>query len=667
MANAIMTVGGQPLTIAGKLALLFSGEVVTPPPVVVPDAPMPTASMAGWWDASVLSTGQTYSTLTDKSVAGKNASSVGTAGGSVKVAAHMAGMLSGLFVESSPYIPPYGFSELYPVILDYTVSASNVAVGTGGALTVFLVWTRPNQKRVSGVYVTEAVPIINVNGGATLSLTGNGNGSDTLLLNNVPVGTLALRHTHSVRLVYSGTTLDLWLDGVKIVTGAATTQLGATANISFLNAAHCIFHEAAAWSKVLTTPEHTDLTGYSNRWPLGARRAINFVLLGQSNAGYQFAATGLPAFARRVAYLTGCASANLLGKSGTYGQLESDTIFSGQGLYNTGTNLFLTDNGGDPSTWPLAANGNAFMTALNTMTADELANFRGVIWLWSESDSVMLTPSMKTKYVGAVKRAIALIRSHVTKTAAQLPVVVIDALPFTTDEGCQTHRQAMADLCADATVNVHMGMSLSGDATGEGTTWDATTGIESGTGNGGHRDMEGHLMYARRLAIPAARAALAANAASNTPDKLTAIDPSIPVKGGPKVTAALKESATSVLVTVTHDGGNDLVVPLRAAVGAGWTLNGLIIKATACVRVSATQLRLTFPDVPTGATLYYAYGSNLTPTTNFTVIGRGNAVTDNFSTVTLTAGWRIGTDLGDIVSEQPNNPLHATPYGVVLT
>lgn len=663
MISPIMTVGGKPLTLAGKLALLFrSADSVAALPA--PAAPIPLTSMSGWWDASTLAPGQSYNTLTDKSTAGTNAST-----GGARAVAHMAGMLNGMFLESGPYIAPYGFSELYPVILDYSINANSVAVGSGGSLTVFLVWSRPNQRQVNGTRVNSTVPLINVNNTTVLSLTGNGDGNDVLMLNGTEVATskLSLRHTHSARLVYSGTNVDLWLDGAKL-SSSVVTQLSATANLSFLNAAHCVFHEAAAWAKVLSDTEHADLSGYARRWPLGSRRAINGILLGQSNASYIYGSTGHLAIARRIAYLTGCLSSNVLGWTGAYGQLASanPTVYSGQGLYDVSGSLFLKSSSADPSTWPLGADGNAFMAALDVMTADERDNLRFVYWFWSESDSLMLLPSMKTTYAAAVKRAISLIRDHLAMTSDKLPVLVISALPFSTDVGCQIHREVMADLCADASVNVHMMLAQAGDATGDNDTWDGSTGLEGGSGNGGHRDYAGQLMYARRCAIPVARAALAANAAASTPDVLSTIDASIPQIGGPTVLFAHDEGGGSVLVTVKHDGGNDLVVPLRAALGVGWTLNGIAIKATACVRVSANQLRVTFPSVPAGALLYYGYGSNLDANA-YAVIGRGNAVTDNFASVVLPAGWKIGSDLGDPLSEQPNNPLQATPYGVALT
>jgi len=74
------------------------------------------------------------------------------------------------------------------------------------------------------------------------------------------------------------------------------------------------------------------------------------------------------------------------------------------------------------------------------------------------------------------------------------------------------------------------------------------------------------------------------------------------VAGGPVVTHVWRQSNTSLIVTVQHDAGNDLIVPAtQAAIGAGWAVMdggtvaspGRIVTATACVRVNATQLQLT--------------------------------------------------------------------------
>jgi hypothetical protein len=55
--------------------------------------------------------------------------------------------------------------------------------------------------------------------------------------------------------------------------------------------------------------------------------------------------------------------------------------------------------------------------------------------------------------------------------------------------------------------------------------------------------------------------------------------------------------------------------------------------------------------------IFYPYGS--------TQIGRGDAVTDNFSTLGWPAGWDMEGDLGS--SWSINFPVQATTYGIALS
>jgi len=139
------------------------------------------------------------------------------------------------------------------------------------------------------------------------------------------------------------------------------------------------------------------------------------------------------------------------------------------------------------------------------------------------------------------------------------------------------------------------------------------------------------------------------------------------------VTHVYRQSNTSLVVTIQHDCGNDLIVPAtQAAVGAGWAVMdggsvaspGTIVTATACVRLNATQVQITLSralvNVSTVCRLFYPYGT--------TMIGRGNAVTDNLSLVTPPANWSVASDLGS--GWGLNMPVHApmaTASGFVLS
>ena len=118
-----------------------------------------------------------------------------------------------------------------------------------------------------------------------------------------------------------------------------------------------------------------------------------------------------------------------------------------------------------------------------------------------------------------------------------------------------------------------------------------------------------------------------------------------------------------------HDAGNDLLLPLQAANGAGFAVMdggsvavpGNIIVATAAVRLDPTHIQLTLAsaitNAPPNVLLFYPYGS--------TQIGRGDAVTDNAASLTPPTDWDIGGDLGSAWSV--NFPLQATTYPIVLS
>jgi hypothetical protein len=172
------------------------------------------------------------------------------------------------------------------------------------------------------------------------------------------------------------------------------------------------------------------------------------------------------------------------------------------------------------------------------------------------------------------------------------------------------------------------------------------TGTFSG-GDGYHRDLPDNQRFGILAAPLVARAILA----SEGGDTITAIPAGIPAAGGPVVTHVYRQSGTSLIVTVQHDCGTDLIVPATlAASGTGWAVMdggsvaspGTIVHATACVRLNATQLQITLGQALVNASaacrLFYPYGT--------ATIGRGNAVTDNLSLVTPPAGWNIAADLG---------------------
>jgi hypothetical protein len=107
---------------------------------------------------------------------------------------------------------------------------------------------------------------------------------------------------------------------------------------------------------------------------------------------------------------------------------------------------------------------------------------------------------------------------------------------------------------------VVMGNPLTADSIDLNASYDKTTGIQSG-GDNQHRDFPDLVTFAQR-AVPVVACALGA---AGRADSLPAIPPGLPVSGGPKIVHAYRESSTSIVLTVQHDAGDDLRVPLRAA------------------------------------------------------------------------------------------------------
>jgi hypothetical protein len=112
----------------------------------------------------------------------------------------------------------------------------------------------------------------------------------------------------------------------------------------------------------------------------------------------------------------------------------------------------------------------------------------------------------------------------------------------------------------------------------------------------------------------------------------------LPTKGGPAISHVYRYSNTELILTVVHDCGNDLIVPLQAANGVGFAVMdggsvaspGKIITATAAARIDPTHVSVTLASAITNPSadelFFYPYGS--------AQIGRGDAVTDNASAMT---------------------------------
>ncbi|HTW68904.1 MAG TPA: hypothetical protein VME47_03370, partial [Acetobacteraceae bacterium] len=445
--------------------------------------------------------------------------------------------------------------------------------------------------------------------------------------------------------------------------------------------AECWFHEAATWPRALAAGDIGNLLNYQTRWTLGARKGVQILVTGQSNSGNGLNDGAWHLLAQGVAWHLGALA---YGVVGCYGSPPAATCIHGEGIYPVPalglTGSFLNDpgDGSSPSTWGIGTDGQAVQTWLTTVTdtaPEDAADIVALIWPWSENDSTRQY-SEKATYEAAARQFLALERGMIARTAATLPQVWWSAIPFdydSNDSGTQMQREVVADMAADPTQNVTVVLPQTADSLprsigGPPLVYDPTTGIWSG-GDPLHRDIPDNQRFGMLASPLVARVVLACSGG----DTLSAIPAGIPTVGGPVVTNVYRQSNTTLVVTVRHDCGTDLIVPpTQAAVGSGWAVMdggsvaspGTIVAATACVRLNNTQLQITLAqplaNPSASCLLFYPYGTYM--------IGRGNAVTDNLASVTPQSGWNIAGDLGS--SWSLNMPVHIpmnTSSGIVLS
>jgi hypothetical protein len=587
-------------------------------------------------------------------------------------APHLSGLLGGVGY-------PIASPGLLQPALDPTAGWQfpSSAISATSDWTLYLVWSRPNWRQGTSSDA-DPVALLSVGSHTVLQLDSRGGGNQLVLFpgaSQVVVNSnMARRHTHSIVIRYSASSgADLWLDSVRVaqsVPWSAGAQSGSVILLhdgTLSGAAQCWFHEAADWRRALSDTEVYSVMGYAQRWVLGARKGLYLLVNGQSNAiNYSMNDGAAALLARGVAWYIGALAYNVLA---TTGNQTKYTMQSGHGIYAVASagypGSFVTDpgDGSNPANWSLGTDGLAVQQAIVALPAEDVSDVCAIIWPWNETDSLR-SYGEQTTFEAASLRFLSLLRATLEDPTNKIPLVWWNAIPYGTNDGITMHRQVVQRIASDPLHGVIIGNPQTSDSNSRGSAWDPTTGIATG-GDNAHRDSADNARFAMLASPIVARALISGGYA----DSIRALPDQLPKSGGPSIVHVFRRSDTILIITIIHDGGSDLNVPLKAAEGAGFSVMdggsvgsaGTIVSAVSCERLDATHLQIVLSSAlrqtSSGCQLYYPYGP--------VQIGRGNAVTDNSSTIQMPAGWNRGTDLG--VSWNIDLPLAATFSGIVLS
>ncbi|HUZ63618.1 MAG TPA: hypothetical protein VMU82_07885 [Acetobacteraceae bacterium] len=692
-----MVAPGVPMRAGGKSVLwrglrgngAAGGGFAGPFPNAIP-------GLSGWWDAGLTAAlldpagvpipgwSSAIGSLADKSGNGQALAPYHFLANATPAPTIATPRLSGLLGGVGA---PVALASYAPTLdMDWGLTLPALSFAPMAGWTRYLVWSRPNWRQ--GTSYANAAPITLIHAGAPVVQAGSTDGTLTLFPGTASATVLSTaltrRHTHSLVLRNTpGAGVDAWLDGTQVATGIAS-PLGTGPCVllhdtTLQGSAQCWFHEFATWERPLAADEIATLLAAATRWVRGARRGITALVTGQSNAEWFTQAGGAAALVQGVAWYTGALAANVISvPAGSYNAPARYTTVAGHPVSNSspplfppgaGAGTFLTDpgDGSSPAAWAPGADGFAlqsFLTGASAVAnvADE-ADIAFLLWPWTEQDSTRPYAD-KAAYQASLIRLAGLLRGWLNRSAASLPLLLWNAIPYQTNPGVQMAREAVAALAADPAQNAWIFAPNTAASAPLNSSYDPATGLATG-GDPNHRDQTDHLQFGRRGAHVARLAATASGLA----DSIAAAPAGLP-SAGPRIVHAYRESDTSIIITVQHDAGTDIKLPLQAANGAGWAVMdggslaatpGPIIPALAAARMDPTHLRLTLaqpisqPSAAVG--VFYPYGS--------TQIGRGDAITDNWADLPKPAGWDIGADLG--AAWNTDFPLQATTAPIPLS
>jgi hypothetical protein len=549
--------------------------------------------------------------------------------------------------------------------------------GTTSSWTWYLVWSRPNWRQDTSfdanpitLLTMGSQPVLQVDsyGGANRLVLFPGTGQ--VIINS----NMTRRHTHSIVIRFSPASgADLWLDNARVAQSVPRPPGTLSGAILLLHdgtlygGAQCWLHEAAEWDRALSDSEVSNLITYRGRWIYGARKGLYLIINGQSNAiNYSLNDGAAALLAQGIAWYLGALAYNVLA---TTGSPTSYTMQSGHGIYVVTSagypGSFVQDpgDGSNPSGWSLGTDGLAVQQAVAGLPAEDLSDLCAIVWPWNETDSLRQYSEYDT-FEAAALRFLSLLRAMLGDTSNRIPLVWWNGIPYGSSDGITMHRQVVQSIVSNPAQNVIVGNPQTSDSNPRGSSWNPTTGIATG-GDSSHRDSADNLRFAMLAAPVVARALLV----GGYTDSISILPDVLPKVGGPSIVHVYMQSSTTLIITVVHDGGDDLIVPLQAVTGMGFAVmgggtpgdDGTIISAISCQRVDATHLRIALGSpllyAASACQLFYPFGP--------AQIGRGNAVTDNFSTVAMPAGWDAGVDLG--TGWNLNFPLSATFSGIPLS